>query len=111
MSTSILNDIKHALGITADETAFDQDIIMFINGTIGTLTQLGVGPTVGYQVVNAENTWDEFYADLRLSAVRSYIFLCAKIIFDPPDTGFVLAAMERQKTEMEYRLNVVADYG
>lgn len=109
--SSILQDIKHALGIMPGVTAFDQDIILFVNGCFGTLTQLGVGPAIGFQITGAENEWAEFYTDPRLNAVKSYIFLCCKMQFDPPDTGFTQSAMERQKQEMEFRLNVVADYG
>lgn len=109
--TSILDDIKHMLGILPEETAFDVDIINFINGAFGTLTQLGVGPVVGFQITNKDNQWAEFYTDPRLSAVRTYIFLRTKIAFDPPTTGFTQQAYERQIQELEFRLNVVADYG
>lgn len=109
--SSILNDIKHTLGITEDEDAFDSDIIIFVNGTFGTLTQLGVGPAIGFQITGPENQWEEFYTDARLNAVKTYLFLCSKLAFDPPSTGFVTQSMERQKQELEYRLNVVADYG
>lgn len=109
--SSILNDVKHMLGIVPENTAFDGDLINFINGVFGTLTQLGVGPTLGYQIVSADNQWEEFYTDPRLNAVKSYVFLCVKMAFDPPQTGFVTDSMNRQKQEMEYRLNVVADYG
>lgn len=109
--SSILNDIKHALGILPENTAFDSDVMIFVNGAIGTLTQLGVGPLVGYQITGPDNQWEEFYTDARLNAVRSYLILCAKLQFTPPDTGFVMGSMERQKQEMEYRLNVTAEHG
>lgn len=109
--SSILDDVKHMLGITPEETAFDTDVIAFVNGAFGTLTQLGVGLIVGYQITGKNNQWEEFYTDPRLNAVKSYIFLCSKLAFDPPNTGFVLQSMERQKQELEFRLNVVADYG
>lgn len=109
--SSILNDVKHMLGHTEDDTDFDQDILIFINGAFGTLTQLGVGPTVGFQITGAGNEWNEFYTDPRLNSVKSYIFLKAKMAFNPPQTGFQLTAMEEQIRELEYRLNVVADYG
>ena len=111
MTSSILDDVKHMLGIVPEETAFDTDIMIFVNGVFGTLTQLGVGPIGGYMITSKENTWSEFFTDPRLNAVKSYVFLCVKMQFNPPDTGFVLQSMERQKQEMEYRLNVVADYG
>lgn len=109
--TSILDDIKHRLNIVPEETAFDSDIISSINTAFGDLTQLGVGPAVGFQITNRENQWAEFYTDPRLSGVQSYIFLKSKMEFDPPATGFVTASMERQLEQLAYRLNVVADYG
>ncbi len=108
---SILNSIKHMLGITPDETTFDSDIIANINAAFATLNQLGVGLQIGYQIQNENNVWSEFYTDSRLNAVRTYIYLRTKMVFDPPMTGFTTAAMERQILELEYRLNVVADYG
>lgn len=109
--SSILNDVKHMLGHTEEDHAFDQDIMIFINSAFGTLTQLGVGPAIGYQITSDTNQWSEFTTDPRLNSVKSYIFLCAKLAFDPPDSGFVTESLNRQKQEMEYRLNVVADYG
>lgn len=111
MSTSILNDVKHMLGILPEDEAFDQDIMIFINATFGTLNQLGVGPTIGFQITSANNTWAEYFTDPRLNSVKSYIFLCVKLNFNPPESGFATTAMENQKLELEYRLNVVADYG
>lgn len=109
--SSILDDIKHQLNIMPDDTAFDSDIIASINMAFGDLTQLGVGPAIGYQIVGKDNQWAEFYTDPRLSGVRTYIFLKCKMVFDPPDTGFVTQSMERQIQELAFRLNVVADYG
>lgn len=111
MSSSILNDVKHTLGLLPEQTAFDIDIIMHVNNALSTLTQLGVGPVEGYQITGAGNMWDEFADDPRLNSVKSYVFLKVKLIFDPPGTGFVVASMERQITELEYRINVVVDYG
>jgi hypothetical protein len=111
MSSSILNDVKQALGLLPENTAFDTDIIMHINTAISILTQLGVGPVTGYQITGEDNTWDEFADDARLNAARSYIYLKVKLMFDPPATGFETAARERQIAELEYRINVVVDYG
>lgn len=111
MSSSILNDVKHTLGLLPDQKAFDIDIMIHINGAISTLTQLGVGPVNGYMIESENNQWDEFADDPRLNSVKSYIILRTKLVFDPPGTGFVIAAIERQIAELEYRINVVVDYG
>lgn len=111
MSTSILDDTKHQLGLLSADTSFDTDILIAINSAIATLTQLGVGPVEGFEVANKDATWDQFVTDARLNSVKSYIYLKVKLVFDPPGTGFVVASMERQIQELEFRINAVADYG
>jgi hypothetical protein len=109
--SSILNDIKHLLGRPAEETVFDSDITLHINSVFGTLTQLGVGPVVGFAITGKDEQWEDYMTDPRLNAVKSYIFMRVKLLFNPPDTGFQLQAFQDQIKELEYRLNVVADYG
>jgi hypothetical protein len=111
MSTSILDDTKHQLGLLSADTSFDTDILIAINSAIATLTQLGVGPVEGFEVTDKTTAWDQFVDDVRLNSVKSYIYLKVKLVFDPPGTGFVVASMERQIQELEFRINAVADYG
>ena len=47
---SILISIKKLLGIAAEFTEFDADIIMHINSVFMILTQLGVGPSKGFTI-------------------------------------------------------------
>lgn len=109
--SSILDDVKHSLGLLPEETAFDSDVIMFINSAIATLTQLGVGPVQGFAITDNTQQWADFADDPRLSSVQSFIYLSVKLLFDPPGTGFVTAAYERQLEELAFRINVVVDYG
>lgn len=109
--SSILDDIKHSLGLLPEDTAFDSDVIMHINSAISTLTQLGVGPVEGFRIADNTEQWSQFADDPRLNAVQSFIFLSVKLLFDPPGTGFVTAAYERQLEELAFRINVVVDYG
>ena len=111
MSTSILDDVKHTLGLLPEDTAHDSDVIMHINTAFSELTQIGAGPVAGYMITGKEDRWDAFFTDARLNSIKSYIFLKVKLIMDPPGTSFGIQAMERQLTEMQFRINVVADYG
>lgn len=111
MSTSILDDIKHSLNRTADDTSFDVPIMMFINGIFADLNQLGVGPVAGYEISGRENTWNEFYTDPRLNAVKTYVFYKCKLHFDPPEIGAVMTAYKEQLDELEFRLQTLVDYG
>lgn len=109
--TSILDDIKHVLGILPENTAFDQDVIIFTNSALSILTQLNVGPEQGFEISGYSEVWEDFIDDKRLNAVKSYVYLRVRLLFDPPTTGYTTTAFAQQITELEYRLNVVADYG
>lgn len=102
---SILTSIKKVLGITEEYTHFDVDIIMHVNTTLSTLTQLGVGPPDGFIIEDAMSTWDEFLPnDKRLSSVKSYVYLKVKLLFDPPSSSAVMEAINKSIAELEWRI-------
>lgn len=106
--TSILDDTKKMLGLGASYTAFDPDVIMHINTVLSILNQLGIGPVAGFMIADNTVTWDAFIGstDPTLNAVKSYIFMKVKMLFDPPQTSFVIEAINKQIEELEWRLNV-----
>ena len=107
---SILISIKKMLGITEDYTHFDNDIIMHINSVLMVLTQLGVGPEEGFMIEDDSNTWDEFIGEsTQLQAVKSYVYLKVKLLFDPPLSSSVIESINRMITEFEWRLNIAVD--
>lgn len=111
MSDSILISTKKILGIAADYTAFDVDIITHINSAFGTLAELGIGPIEGFMIVDETTTWDAFLEyDTRLNAVKTYVFLRVKLLFDPPNTSYLINSMKEQRLELEWRLNVIREY-
>lgn len=106
MEQSILTSVKKILGIEADYTAFDLDILTYINSAFSTLNQLGIGPEAGFMIEDAVPTWDSFIGtDFRLNSVRNYVYFSVRLIFDPPATSFAIEAMNQQKKELEWRLN------
>ena len=111
---SILKSTRASLGVGADETAFDTEILMHLNSAIATLRQLGLEPTEnGLYVEDDTATWTQLIGPIaeqgELAAVKTYIHLRVKLLFDPPDIGFVLTAMKEQIKEQEWRLNVSVD--
>ncbi len=107
---SILISIKKLLGIAEDYNHFDPDIIIYINSAFSVLTQLGVGPEDGFRIEDASKTWSEFlYDDPRLEFVRAFIYLKVKLAFDPPLGSAVIEAINRQISELEWRINVTAE--
>lgn len=108
---SILTSVKKLLGITEECEDFDNDIIMHINSVFMVLTQLGVGPSEGFIIEDDSSTWDEFLPDLtKLQAVKSYIFMKVKLLFDPPTNSAVTNSYNQLISEFEWRLNADADY-
>lgn len=110
---SILTSIKKLLGIAEEYTHFDADIIMHINTVFMTLTQLGVGPSEGFFIEDDSTYWTDFIPDHnKLQAVKSYMFMKVKLLFDPGSLGSsTLAMYERQIDQFEWRLNVAVDPG
>lgn len=109
----ILTSIKKLLGIVEEYTQFDDDIIMHINTTFMTLQQIGVGPSNGYLITkDGHETWTDYLGDdlSNLQAVKSYIYLNVKLLFDPPTTAsYVLESIKEQIKELTWRLNVQVD--
>jgi hypothetical protein len=105
--TSILNTIKKMLGVQLDDDAFDVDIIVSINSVLMSLSQLGVGPVGGFSITGVTETWSQFLGEeINLEAVKSYIYLKVRLLFDPPTVSTLIDAMNRQITEFEFRLNI-----
>jgi hypothetical protein len=107
VSESILNSVKKVLNLPVEYTAFDQDVIMFINTAFGTLNQLGVGPDQGFEITNETPTWEAFLGgDPRLNPIQTYVYLRVRLLFDPPTVGYHVDAIKEQIKELEWRLNV-----
>ena len=110
MDTSILTTIKKLLGLTEDYKVFDQDLILLINNAFFSLNQLGVGPIDVFSIDDDQDTWTFFLGvDTNFEAIKTYIYLKARLVFDPPETSFLLSAIEKQIAELEWRLNVKAE--
>lgn len=107
MTENILDSTKKVLGLDADYKAFDEDIKMHINSVFSILHQLGVGPDEGFFLVDDAAVWDDFIQDRKnINLVKTLVYLRVRLLFDPPATSFAIAAMEKQITEFEWRLNV-----
>lgn len=107
MIDSILNTIKKMLGIPVEDTAFDTDIIVNINSAFMVLNQLGVGPETVYHIEDSSAKWVDFLTDtVMYQAVKTYIYLKVKLVFDAPGTSFHLDAVKQQIAELEWRLCV-----
>ena len=111
---SILKSIRNAVGLDAEDDSFDGELLMHINGGIMTLNQNGIGRPV--IVMDDSSTWDELknpsqdYANEMFVAVKSYIFVKTKILFDPPPPS-TIKYMSEAVDEYLWRLRESFDVG
>jgi hypothetical protein len=106
MEESILKSVKKVLGIDADYIAFDLDILIHINTAFAVLNQLGIGPEAGFMIEDDTAVWATFYGtDSRYNAIRTYVYLKVRIMFDPPQTAYLVEALNSQIKELEWRIN------
>ena len=110
MNDSILVTIKKMLGLDDEYTPFDMDVIVHINAAFMTLCQMGIGPKEGYEVSDYDQTWSDFLTnEVMLGAVKTWVYLQVKMVFDPPSNSFVMDAMKTQAEQILWRLNVQAE--
>lgn len=108
--SSILNDIKKLLGSNENCTSFDTDIVIFVNGILATISQVGVKSNDVLQIIDGDDTWEDLFGnDERLNFIQNYIFIKAKLLFDPPTSSAVIQSFENQAKELEWRINVESD--
>lgn len=106
---SILGSIKQMLGISQDETNFDSELMLHINGALMIINQLGVGPSAGFIVLGKTQTWSEFLADRKdLELVKTAVYLRVRLMFDPPQNSFLVSSIQKQIEEFDWRITATA---
>lgn len=110
---SILTSIKKQCGLDEDYEHFDPEIITHINSVLMVLNQIGIGPKEGFAIEDEVETWGEFLGEeatlQKMRAVKTYVGLRVRLIFDPPASAALLDSMKRQADEYEWRLNIQAE--
>lgn len=103
---SILTSIKKMLGIEETYEHFDQELIISINAILMVLQQIGVGPEEGYFIAGKEESWNILLGQYSgsVEAVKAYVYLKVRLLFDPPSNSFLIEAIERQIKEFEWRI-------
>lgn len=110
MDESILMTIKKMLGLEADYTPFDTDVIVLINSVLMTLTQADVGPKKGFRITGMSESWGDFLTnEVMLEAAKQFVYMKVKMIFDPPSSSIVMDALKTQSDEILWRLIAQAE--
>lgn len=104
---SILDSTKSLLGGKAltEETVFDQELIMHINGALMVINQLGVGPSTGFRIKGQEDNWTSIIGERTdLELIKTAVFLRVQLLFDPPQNAFLVEAIKDQIKEYDWRI-------
>jgi hypothetical protein len=116
MHASILFSIKKLLGIEESYTAFDMDILMHINSVFYQLKQMGVDFPYGIPSIPTDElttTWDDIFDTSRvdIEGIKIYTYLKVRLLFDPPSSGSIIDAINKEITNLEWRINSSYDFG
>lgn len=110
MRSTILQDIKKLLNIDPDDNFYNTDLLVFINSSFLSLSQLGV--CKNDFVANDKTTWSDIpFLISDIDSIKSFIYLKVKILFDPPLNSSVLASQKELIKELEFRLNIKSELG
>lgn len=105
MNESILTSIKKTLGLDENYTAFDADIVLYINAVLSDLNQLGLGPPSGFVITGADETWAQFIGgDLTQNNIQVYVGLRLRLLFDPPESSYAITSFQEQINQLEWRI-------
>ena len=108
---SILTSVKKIIGIAEEDESFDVDLIIHINSVLMTLNQIGIGPEEGFYIRDKSAVWGDFITEnTNMEAVKSYVGLRVRMIFDPPANGSVAEAIKATIAELEWRLYSDSNY-
>ena len=108
---SILDSVKKVLGLDPDFTDFDFDVTMHINTFFVNLQQIGAGPVEGFSITDNTKLWSDFTDNMMMqSIVQSWLYLKVKQIFDPPALSFVIDSQNALASNLEVRINMLAEW-
>lgn len=114
VETSILKSVRSAVGLNAEDSSFDVELLMHINGSIMILHQNGIGMPIHVDDENA--VWEDFKnpiqvdANPMISAAKTFVFIKTKILFDPPPPS-TIKYMAEAADEYLWRLRESFDVG
>lgn len=105
----ILTSVKDFLGLSLDDSSFNKDLIIYVNGALDTLAQVGVGTSLE---ADDQSKWSLFIEDpepATLGMIRQYVCLNVKVLFDPPPPSTRDVLVNRMN-ELLWRLQLQYSY-
>jgi len=107
LQASILETIKSMVGIDSTNNDFDTELVLWINSAIFELLQVGVGLSYSFRITGNSETWEDFIGTRwDIEGVKSYICLNVRKNFDPPTSGILMGAIDKECEKLIWRLSV-----
>lgn len=109
VESSILKTVRLAVNCPADYAVFDTELIADTNSAFFILYQLGLGssPIV---ITGEEESWDNVLPNVQtIEAIKSYVGKKVKLMFDPPQSSYLVKLLEDQCAEFESRISYEVD--
>ena len=110
MDESILVTIRRACNLKDYDDSFDGQLIIYTNGVLFRLAQIGIGKP-DFSISGQNEIWGDFIYERfqDLEAVKLYAGLSVFIIFDPPQNASILAMINAMISKCEVCLYMEAE--
>lgn len=106
----ILDTVKEICDVSPDDNSFDTVLKLHTNTVLFTVRQLGVNDEP-FMLEDGKEEWEDFTDREDIEAVKSYVGLKVRKLFDPPTTSALKEALDESIKELEWRINVQVDPG
>lgn len=106
VENSILVSVRPMCNVDEEDTGFDKQLIPLINSQMMVAHhQLGVGIN-GFNITGPNETWSDWLGEgeAKLAAAKTWLGYSVLLLFDPPDNGTVLKAIQETISKMEWML-------
>lgn len=96
-------------GMEGTNSYYNLDLLVHINTFLIDLYQVGIGER-GF-VITEDTTWEDYlHTDVGyLSAVKDYLYMQTKLVFDPPASSAAQNALKETSERILYRLREQID--
>ena len=106
VNDSILVSVRPMCNVDEEDTGFDQQLIPLINSQMMIAHhQLGIGIN-GFNITGESETWSDWLGEgeSKLAAIKIWLGYSVFLLFDPPDNGTVLKAIQETLAKTEWML-------
>lgn len=108
---SILNYVKKHIGIAEEDTSFDTDLIGDINTSLTFLYRMGVPASPGFVIEDDTAVWSDYLPNIdECSFIKTYVWIKAKLVFDPPASATILESYKETLKEIEFTIDDKFNY-